>query len=88
MTPEHLAGLIASATARNLNKPGGGLHASPDPSRGKDQAGYSQPQTKKAEGNEDAAMQDDPRINTEIFQAQNKARNAPGFGNPLSFSPA
>eukprot|EP00965_Chrysotila_dentata_P148985 4920605-Pleurochrysis_carterae.AAC.2 len=61
MTPEHLAGLIASTTARNLNKPGGGLHASPDPSQGNAQAGYSLPQTRNAEENEDSAMQDDPR---------------------------
>eukprot|EP00965_Chrysotila_dentata_P048638 1613432-Pleurochrysis_carterae.AAC.1 len=61
MTPAHLAGLIASTTARNLNKPGGGLHASPDPSQNNAQAGYSLPQQNNSEENEGAAMQDDPR---------------------------
>eukprot|EP00965_Chrysotila_dentata_P152204 5029703-Pleurochrysis_carterae.AAC.1 len=80
MTPAHLAGLIASTTARNLNKPGGGLHDSPDPSQNNAQAGYSLPQMGNPEENEGAEMQDDPRVNTELFQAQNKARIASGFG--------
>eukprot|EP00965_Chrysotila_dentata_P027522 914397-Pleurochrysis_carterae.AAC.1 len=86
MTPAHLAALIASTTARNLNNPGGGLHASPVPSQGNAQTGYSLPQTGTAEENEDSAMQEDPRVNTEIFQAQNKARSASGFGTTCSLA--
>eukprot|EP00965_Chrysotila_dentata_P023323 772758-Pleurochrysis_carterae.AAC.1 len=78
VTPAHLACLIASTTARNLNKPGGGLHASADPSQGNAQTGYSLPESQNAAEGDDAAMCDDPRINTEIFQAQNKARTASG----------
>eukprot|EP00965_Chrysotila_dentata_P255914 6212377-Pleurochrysis_carterae.AAC.3 len=81
VTPAHLAGLIASATARNLNKPGGGLHASPNPPQGNAHTGYSMPQTMNTEETENPAEQDDPR-NTELFQLQNKARNATGCGFP------
>eukprot|EP00965_Chrysotila_dentata_P005473 179521-Pleurochrysis_carterae.AAC.2 len=76
LSPEHLAALIAS-TKKNLNKPGGGLHASPPSQQNTTQTGYSKPQNTASADNEDDTMQDGPNMHQEPIEAQHKVSANP-----------
>eukprot|EP00965_Chrysotila_dentata_P129202 4270840-Pleurochrysis_carterae.AAC.1 len=73
LSPANLASLIAS-TKKNLNKPGGGFHATPTTPKNTAQAGYNVPHDEEDDAVfEDTATEDDPRNQQETVEAQHKA---------------
>uniref|UniRef100_A0A6T0AFB5 Uncharacterized protein n=1 Tax=Chrysotila carterae TaxID=13221 RepID=A0A6T0AFB5_CHRCT len=59
-----------------MNKPGGGLHASPPSQQNTTQTGYSKPQNTASADNEDDTMQDGPNMHQEPIEAQHKVYGA------------
>eukprot|EP00965_Chrysotila_dentata_P262528 6214595-Pleurochrysis_carterae.AAC.1 len=81
LSPENLAALIAS-TKKNLNKPGGGLHASPPPPKNTTEAGYNLPHETSNADQEDNMVQEDPGLQQEQIQAQHKVSKGPPVTRP------
>eukprot|EP00965_Chrysotila_dentata_P050046 1658104-Pleurochrysis_carterae.AAC.3 len=84
LSPENLAALIAS-TKKNLNKPGGGLHASPPPPKGYTQAGYSLHKDTANAAEEDDMDQEGLGSKQELGQAQHKVSNTPPASRQKQF---